>query len=220
MSYKVYMHTFPNGKKYVGITKQDVKRRWRNGKAYCQNIRMTNAIKKYGWDNIQHDVLAENLTEEQAAEIEIFLIKELDLLNPKKGYNLAEGGSHPNHTDETKRKIGEKNKGRKHTEQFRQWISEKNSGSNNFMYGKHHSEETKRKISEAKKGTASPNKGKFGSDHPCSRSVVAREPDTGKEIVFGSIIDAATFINRCPSGIQAVLHGKQKVCGGYMWQYV
>lgn len=31
-NYKVYMHTCPNGKKYVGITKQNVKDRWQNGK--------------------------------------------------------------------------------------------------------------------------------------------------------------------------------------------
>lgn len=32
--YTVYMHVFPNGKKYVGITSQDVSRRWRDGKGY------------------------------------------------------------------------------------------------------------------------------------------------------------------------------------------
>lgn len=32
-NYKVYMHTLPNGKRYVGITKQEPEKRWLNG--YC-----------------------------------------------------------------------------------------------------------------------------------------------------------------------------------------
>ena len=30
-NYTVYMHRFPNGKVYIGITKQTVEERWRNG---------------------------------------------------------------------------------------------------------------------------------------------------------------------------------------------
>ena len=47
-TYKLYVHVFPNGKRYVGITGQKVNRRWRDGRGYAQNIRMTNAINKYG----------------------------------------------------------------------------------------------------------------------------------------------------------------------------
>lgn len=182
---------------------------------------MTNAVKKYGWENIRHDILADNLTADQAADMEIRLIADLQLLDPDKGYNLATGGVHPNHTPETRKKIGEKSKGRKHSSSFCEWISERNAGENNFMYGKKHSEETKQKISEAKKGCTSPNKGKFGSEHPSSKSVAALDPETMEPIAaFGSIKEAAAFIHRCPSGIQAVLHGKQFVCGGFAWEYV
>lgn len=52
-SYTVYMHTFPNGKRYVGITCQDVSRRWRDGKGYDEQA-VHGAILKYGWNNIQH----------------------------------------------------------------------------------------------------------------------------------------------------------------------
>ena len=87
------------------------------------------------------------------------------------------------------------------------------------MYGKHHTAETKRKISKSKKAQVSPNKGKFGSDHPCSKGVIAIDAITGEEVAkFGSIIEAAAFIGKYPSRIQAVLHGKQKTSGGYFWR--
>lgn len=220
MGYKVYLHVFPNGKKYAGITRQRVERRWRKGEGYKQNLHMWNAIKKYGWENIEHIILADGLTAEEAAEMEIRIIAEFDLTNEGKGYNYAYGGTHPNHTEETKRKIGERSKGRTHTQAFRAWISEKNSGENNFMYGKHHTEETKRKISEAKKGhCVSPNKGKFGRLNPHAKTVVSVDPTTGEEKEYGSIREAARAIGRAPSGIQAVLSGEQNVSGGLCWRY-
>lgn len=220
MSYTVYIHVFPNGKKYVGLTMQKINRRWREGNGYGANLRMTNAIKKYGWENIKHEIVATGLTADEAAELEIKLISEMDLLNPDKGYNNAPGGDHPQHTEATRKKIGAKSKGRTHSEEFKAWISQKNKGENNFMYGKHHTEETKRKISEAKKGHSTPpNKGKFGSDNPGAKKVAAFDLVTGEQVaVFGSIVEAAAFAHRYPSGIQSVLSGKQKQSGGYAWK--
>lgn len=218
-TYKVYVHVFPNGKKYVGITRQKLNRRWRKGRSYSSNIRMTNAINKYGWDNIEHIVLYSGLSASEAERIEKSLIAEWNLMDERYGYNYAEGGSHPNHSDRTKAKIGQKSLGRRHTKEFKEWISQKNSGTNNFMYGKHHTEETKRKISEAKVGGTSVNKGKFGSDHPSAKGVVAVDPSTGEDVMaFGSIIEAASYIGKYPSGIQGVLHGKQRTSGGYFWR--
>lgn len=221
MSFIVYEHLFPNGKSYVGITCQKQNRRWRNGKGYYCNIRMSNAIKKYGWDNIQHIILAKDLTIDQAELLERQIIREKDLTNPDKGYNYAIGGIHPPHTEETKRKIAEKAKGRKHSDDFKKWISANNSGANNFMYGKHHSEETKKKISEAKKGSASPNKGKYRSLNPYSKQVASVDTQTGEIIaIYPCIKDAAESINRSLSCLQAALHGQQKTCNGTKWVYL
>lgn len=217
--YKVYVHIFPNGKRYVGITCQKLNRRWRKGRSYSSNIRMTNAINKYGWDDIEHVVLYSGISAEEAEQTERRLIAEWNLMDEKYGYNYAEGGSHPNHSEKTKEKIGRKSLGRRHSEEFKAWIRQKNSGSNNFMYGKHHTEETKKKISESKKGGTSINKGKFGSNHPSAKGVVAVNPITGEDVMaFGSIIEAASFIGKYPSGIQSVLHGEQRTSGGYSWR--
>ena len=58
MNYKVYVHISPNGKRYYGITKQEIEKRWRNGKGYSNNDHFTNAINYYGWDNFDHIVIA------------------------------------------------------------------------------------------------------------------------------------------------------------------
>ena len=43
-NYKVYVHIAPNGKRYYGITKQEVEKRWANGKGYKGNEHFINAI--------------------------------------------------------------------------------------------------------------------------------------------------------------------------------
>lgn len=45
--YSVYMHTTPNNKKYIGITKQKPVKRWQNGGGYKNQPLMWKAIKKY-----------------------------------------------------------------------------------------------------------------------------------------------------------------------------
>lgn len=67
-NYKIYCHVFPNGKRYIGQTKQEVNKRFgTNGINYAGDcIYLWNAIQKYGWDNIEHIILLEGLTAEEA----------------------------------------------------------------------------------------------------------------------------------------------------------
>jgi predicted GIY-YIG superfamily endonuclease len=104
-NYVVYVHIFPNNKKYVGITSQDVNRRWKNGKGY-QNQIINSAIQKYGWHNTEHKILYTNLTKEEAEQKEIELISEWQTNKKTKGYNIANGGNcQGSFSDETKNKI-------------------------------------------------------------------------------------------------------------------
>ena len=89
--YKVYMHITPNNKKYIGITKTSLKRRWGNGKGYKNQI-FYRAILKYGWDNIQHILMYDFLTYEEAKEIE--LVSFFHTSNSKYGYNITKGGDY------------------------------------------------------------------------------------------------------------------------------
>lgn len=86
----VYEHISPSGKVYVGITSQIPYKRWKYGTGYRENTIFSKAISKYGWDNIKHIIIATNLGERTAKNIEIDLIKFYKEQN--KSYNITMGG--------------------------------------------------------------------------------------------------------------------------------
>ena len=95
--YVVYIHKFPNNKVYVGITgNRYPKKRWSCGNGYKTQQLMWRAIQKYGWDNIEHEIVAKNLTHEDACRLEIKLIKQYKSNNSDYGYNVSSGGDGAN----------------------------------------------------------------------------------------------------------------------------
>lgn len=96
--YIVYVHIFPNNKKYFGITSKKPNARWENGSGYSEKRQpvIYNAIQKYGWENIEHKILYTDLTFEEAN------LKEIELIAKYKtncrrygddyGYNMTDGG--------------------------------------------------------------------------------------------------------------------------------
>lgn len=56
--YYIYIHTCPNKKRYIGLSKNP-KQRWNNGDGYKANLEFYKQIKKYGWENIKHEIVAE-----------------------------------------------------------------------------------------------------------------------------------------------------------------
>lgn len=114
----VYEHISPSRKIYVGITKQKPKDRWKNGTGYLRKDNhqplIANAIKKYGWNNFTHYIIASNLTLEEAAEIETSRILKYKKLNIS--YNITNGGEGwegCKHTSETITKLRKAKLGKK-----------------------------------------------------------------------------------------------------------
>lgn len=147
--YIVYMHTCPNGKKYIGITSQSPERRWQKGKgyAYGSNPYFYNAIEKYGWENIEHTILFRNLTKEEAEQKEIELIKEHKTSQREYGYNIDLGGSScGKHSEEYKRRMSNMQK--------EIWANspERRVALSEMRTGSHLSEESKEKIRKANIG--------------------------------------------------------------------
>jgi hypothetical protein len=88
-SYIIYKHTFPNNKIYIGKTCQKPTVRWgKNGVGYIHNHEMYEDIKKYGWENIYHEILFHDLSKEEASQIEYELIEK----NKGNCYNKILGG--------------------------------------------------------------------------------------------------------------------------------
>lgn len=114
--YVIYVHQSPSGKVYIGKTKQKPIDRWGyNGINYFynRNTKFANAIRKYGWDNFKHYIIAKNLTITQANWIEKSLIHyHRDVLN--NCYNLADGGEGNGHspTKEMREKLRKINTGK------------------------------------------------------------------------------------------------------------
>lgn len=71
-TYVVYCHTAPNGV-YYGVT-CNVKNRWHPSRYKHNNTPFKDAIIEFGWENIQHEVLFENLTLDEALKLEDQLI--------------------------------------------------------------------------------------------------------------------------------------------------
>lgn len=88
----VYKHTSPSGKVYIGVTHHsNPERRYgKNGIAYKACIVFYRAIVKYGWTNITHEILFDNLSEEEAKQKEIELIQFYHDQNIS--YNITIGG--------------------------------------------------------------------------------------------------------------------------------
>lgn len=149
----VYIHTCPNGKKYVGLTTIDPKKRWRRGNGYKSNKHFYFAIQKYGWDNIEHQVI-EIDTMSEMYYLEKYLISYYQTNKNEFGYNKSTGGEkssagcHYVFTDEHKKKLSESQKGRHLSIETRHKLSESHKGVKKGP----HSAEAKRKMSEAKKG--------------------------------------------------------------------
>ena len=217
MAYCVYCHTSPDGKKYVGCTRTEPKKRFRGGFGYEKNPRFWNDICKFGWNAFQHEILYDGLDEDAAHEIESNLIDELGLLDPEYGYNLydGKGGRSEDSTERVcaSRKGNNNCKGRVLSKETKTKISESlkayNATHNNPFFGRKHSAESIEKMRKSKSGIKSPQARpvlQFTKDG----TFVERHPYiTAAAIKYG--IDASTISKCC--------RGKTKSAGGFIWEY-
>lgn len=200
-TYTVYQHTSPSGKVYIGITCRKPEYRWNKGKGYREKDQQYfyRAIQKYGWDNIKHEILYTNLTEDAAKSLEIALIKYYKDL--KLSYNMTDGGDggrglhgkRRGHSEETKRKMRETRKGM-------------NMGEKNPMYRKHET---------------NPAFGKFGKDHPASKEVYQYTVEGVFIKRWDSMTEAAIALGRTQkevTHITACCNGRAKTALGYIWK--
>ncbi len=146
----IYKFTSPSGRSYIGQT-NNFNRRKRQHQLTTGSRAFHNAIKKYGFETFQLEILAENLTSDEANELEVKYIMEYDTLAPS-GYNLTTGGLNQQPSDETKRRLSEAKIGKPRqpfTAEHKQKISM-------ALSDKPRSSETRKKIASSKLGKPQP----------------------------------------------------------------
>ena len=189
-TYTVYKHTNKiNGKVYIGITMQRVQDRWGRGSTY-KSLHFGRAIEKYGWDGFEHEIIANNLTKEEACLMERNLIEQHSSRNPQKGYNVAAGGEGggmigKHHTPAAKDKIRE---------------ARKRDG---------FTEEHKRHISESKQGVK----------HHCAKRVYQYSKDGAFIRSWEYMSLAAKELNISKANIGETCNGHRLSAGGFVWSY-
>ena len=220
-----------NNKKYIGITKTSVNKRWgNNGSGYKNNKQSLfyRAIKKYGWDNFDHIILYENLSQDEAYDIEVKLIKEYKTQDVNFGYNIQQGGQFGNSgitlSEETKKKISKAHKGKVLTDEHKKKISEGCKGHNPCVHtaetkeklrqintGKTLSEDTKKKISKTLTGIKRSKETlqKRKDNNPMNVSVYCPEYN----MTFQTMADAARYTGAQRSNIQKCLRGERYTAG-------
>ena len=147
--YVVYKHTFPNNKVYIGITSQkNPEVRWgKHGGGYKNHYPIWYAIQKYGWENIIHEIVYDNLSEDEAKQKEIELIALYNSTNHEFGYNVSPGGDSV--SELTKIKLSKIHRGHSVSEDTKHKIGVANSKA---LKGRKLSNETKEKIRQGHLG--------------------------------------------------------------------
>lgn len=219
-NYTVYKHTAPNGKVYIGLTKRSVEERWLNGRGYQRNGHFWNAIRKYGWDGIKHEILETGLSKEQAGEAEKRYIAQYSSADPDKGYNLTYGGEMGiQHTEESRRKLSESRRGQRYnigvpfTEERKQHLREHHAdvrGEKNPNYGKKWTSEQLAVRQAHRKYT-------YGGENPRAKAILQLDMDGNVVKRWGSIVEASR--EYCKTSIKDCLRGKYKQHRGYQWRY-
>lgn len=227
--YKVYCHTSPDNKKYVGIS-MNPEKRWAKGEGYIKNYRFYPEIQKYGWNSFKHEILYENLSIEEAKAKEQELIKKWNLIDPLYGYNLTEGGDgafseYSRYLMSKARKGNTNSKGQIHTIENRKQISE----SLKKYYSTHSKKETLdlnnpevQAIIERRKEQTHINRSNAtsGANNPSAKAIIQYDLEGNILNTFPYAKMAAIQFNVDLSSIIKCCRGKGKTAGGYKWSYL
>jgi len=238
--YCVYIHTFPNGKVYIGVTCRKPEHRWgSDGRGYTQCFRVYNAIQKYGWSNVEHEILFTGLSKIDAELKEIYLISEYKSMEAECGYNVSKGGQ-LNTTGispsmETRRKLSISRMGNKNSlgcKQSQETIEKRRKK----LIGHKVSAETRERISKSNTGMVRSKetseklsaalRGRIISPENCVKTgirfskPVVQSSKTGEIIkIWGSMESASKELGVWAAGISGCCRHINKSSGGFCWEY-
>jgi group I intron endonuclease len=196
----IYRMTSPSGKVYIGQTVSSLNTRIASHytASKAKKTKIGDCLSKYPRSETLWEIIDYAHSKEELDEKEQGYISTYRSMEPEYGYNLKEGGSKGLLTEETKRKIGDKAKGRAVSEETRKKLSE-------VGRGKINSPETRKKMSICK----------TGSNNVLSKRVRCVELD----VVFPCIEEAERISGIDHSSISRVCRGVSSHAGGFKWEY-
>lgn len=205
--YRVYKHTVPDGRVYIGMTCKTVKARWDSG--YYGNDDFFKIIKKYGWEGIKHEIIADNLTKEEAELIERKSIAEHRSNEEKYGFNFDSGG----------------NFGKKRCTRTKKKMSK--TATQLHFGDRLHTKEVvaKRAITQTGRKLSDETKRRIGDSHRGSKSVSAKRVNqidryNGKIIkTWDCTMDVERALGYKNSAISRCCSGGRPTAYGYVWRY-
>lgn len=229
----IYMYTSPSGKKYVGQTIREEKRKKQHERACLRNecSCFHNAIIKYGYENMKYEILHQNIKSiEELNILEKEEILKQNSISPY-GYNQNSGGNNaipcsavrekmskimkgkkfPKMTDETKRKMSISRTGIKYPKEFGEKISKRQLG---------------RKL--PKEWIENSRKARMGMKHTEEHKRKIKESNKTKKtikcvetnIVYESAVEAEKLTGTNQKGIRECCKGNNKTSNGFHWEYV
>ncbi len=241
--FKMYIYCISNiinGKMYVGLSTKNVKE---SKNYYGSGIAIGHAIKKYGKENFNKEILEICNTDGQLKKREIFWIKEMNTKAPN-GYNLTDGGdgvlNPTKHTlklrsDKMKLLVGEKSPqwGMKRSDETKlkmrnaqlgvpmtQSAKDKLSKS---ITGRKLSKETCKKMSEYRMGKPISKKiiDKIRKNQPSCTPILQIDKITNELITEYFSMQEASRQTGVPAGnICKCCKGELKSAGKFIWKYL
>lgn len=211
------MYTFPNGKRYIGITSKTLsQRQGKNWQRYERCTHLWRAIQKYGYQQIVETILFKgNLTAEEAGRLETYFIAMFNSSDPNYGCNIQPGGNgilpktigsdRIKILQEQMREIGYKNKGRIVSDETR----EKQRLAKLGKKRNPHSQETKNKISNANCLENISEETRRRKSMSKMKRVIAENKITGEMLDFDSVGDAAEYFKVRESSVSRWVSGNR-----------
>ena len=214
-----------NGKKYIGQTVDFLIRHKQHiNQAYNENCKAYDyafhcAIRKYGIENFEIEILKENLPKQEDLNCwECYYIDKFNtLVKNKKGYNVSSGGSNGNNfagkteeeMNEIKAKLSEAHKGKTFSEETKQKMSD--SKKDNYVGENHPMWNNGKQIAQYDKNMQL--LAIYGSSHEAERQ-------TG--VAQTNIITCCKFhaMNcNCEEWFKTHKRDPRKIAGGFIWKY-
>ena len=188
-----------------------------------------NALKKYGWDNFDHEILVEARLEE-LDDLERFYIQKFNSNNKEFGYNLESGGNkNKTFAESTLKKLSKSKIGHCVDEHTRNKIREKQKGQHHSIdteFKKGHTnkgwkwkETSRKKLSNSRKGI------KFSEEHINKLKICHCKPviqyDLNMNFIceYTSAREASRKTNTHATSIGCCCNGKLKTSNNSIWRW-